>query len=1698
MNRLIVVALALLLAARAWSADYVWLEGEAPTTKPADAKSAGAGNAQYLSQQKWLDINIEAAKVEKAVPKDGILVGYEFEAPTAGKYEVWNRVGMEFVRAPFDWRIDQGAWQTIQPADLTTDLMELSLWTEVAWIKMGESDLTAGKHVLEIRLLPTVGQFGKLSNVEEKDKKQSFRNILYRSDVLCLYKGSFRPNGRHKPDAEWQADDDKKAAANVFEVRAAADPADRVEVPLNGLWQVCRYDEQEIVDRDGPTKTLPDASKSDWMAIQVPGDKFKVKPELAFCHRFVYRTRLNVPAEMAGRSFFLRFPSINMIASLHVNGQFCGWTKAPYAPWECDATKAVKPGQSNEICLVVKDAYYATTPKKSGKSCRMSFNVPTEWIGSKNWIWQHFDFPVGADYAAHAGILEQPSLFVAGTVYASDVFAAPSVKNKQLGLEITVLNPTAAEKKVQIACEIVPASGGAPEKSIAAKEVTVPAGQEQVLKLAEPWENPKLWWPDEPNLYTIVTRISLDGKVVDVRRTAFGFREWEWNGPQFKLNGVPWQLWADTSFSDGGKDRKSAEEAVAFWRKSGHNMWRFWGRQFGGMNSDEALSFMDSHGVIVRRSGIFDGEGANYLHGLANNTELFDNWIVQLKAAVKAERNHPSVLIWSVENEITFINSRNLGLIKSVEPEIARAAREVMALDPTRPVMVDGGNCLVDRSLPVNGVHYQESFWRDYPDEAYTLEKAYSAHEKPVLGWGKVPWQLLPDRPIFMGESYYLRGSNPSAYSQFGGEGCFGGRGAATRLGGGLLAKMLAEGYRWHGVAAHHFWLGSEDADLHYNSWKPVCVFCRQWNWTFAGGSEVKRTLKVFNDTHAGDPIEMAWELKLDGRSVAAKKETCNLAPGAHQETEIAVSVPAITRRTAGEFVLTCSRGGKEVFREVKLVAAIDPNGPKPAAGKEDLVVLDPFGSVKARLQSRGIAFTEAAKVADISGKAKVVVIGKDALSPREATDTKWLALAARGTRLLVLDQQNPLHYMAVPADLVPTVHAGRIAFSENLEHPIFDGLAQQDFFTWSKDHIVYRNVYRKATRGAMSLAHCDEELGCSAVSQCPVNDGLLLLCQLVVGEKLAFDPVAQRLFDNMLAYCASYAPVRKSTAVVMDPNTPAGKLLAESGLKCDAVDNLLPAISGGKHQIVVFDANPANLKALAGAADAVKAFTDGGGWLRAWNRTPEGLADFNKAVGVEHVIRPFELERVIPAAVRDPLLSGLTGRDVAMESGEQIFPWSGDKYLVHDEFAYVVDLDDIAPFCEFPAAKAGDHAAARKAAAGWQRNMVNGFTSADAWKLIYYMQYANPRITLKLPRQEEITNFAIVPNTHYAKPTKVNLYFDDDPKPLSLVTKPLNERQEFPIEPHPAGKLTIELAEFDAPGVTTGIDNVWIKVKRSDQWPALVKPLLNIGALVKYPMGKGGGGLLLCQLNILPRESVPENAQKKKNIATTLLRNLGAVFAGSKILVPGEGLKYEPVALEERCNGFLTRDRGWFAGSRDLKHLPIGQVTFAGVQYLIRDFRTSPLPSCVMLSGPGAKGNLALEVKDLRVGKTAELLFFLHTLNRAKEWRPGKPEDQPPVVFKYVVHYADGQTADVPVRYGEGVDHWIGAQPKGLQSASVAWAAPFPDEKSDDQAVLYQFQWANPRPQVQIQSIDMLYGPQGSQFGTPVLLAVTAATEAK
>jgi beta-galactosidase len=245
----------------------------------------------------------------------------------------------------------------------------------------------------------------------------------------------------------------------------------------------------------------------------------------------------------------------------------------------------------------------------------------------------------------------------------------------------------------------------------------------------------------------------------------------------------------------------------------------------------------------------------------------------------------------------------------------------------------------------------------------------------------------------------------------------------------------------------------------------------------------------------------------------------------------------------------------------------------------------------------------------------------------------------------------------------------------------------------------------------------------------------------------------------------------------------------------------------------------------------------------------------------------------------------------------------------------------------------------------------------------------------------------------------------------------------------------------------------------------------------------------------------VPVNADKKRIIVAALLRNLNATFAaGPQELAPGEALRYTPVPLDDKCNRFLAGADAWFKNTqpRDMAALPRGKGRFAGVDYTVREFITSPLPSVIVLNGSGAAGleALPMQVAGIPVNKKVDALFFLHAYNQYAQ--PEERRDRNPVVFQYVIHYEDGQTLAVPARLGLEVAHWVSKDPSGLRNAALAWTAPFPNDASGEQAALYQMQWNNPRPDVAVQSVDVAYGDAGNRLGQAAVVAITAANAVK
>jgi hypothetical protein len=123
-------------------------------------------------------------------------------------------------------------------------------------------------------------------------------------------------------------------------------------------------------------------------------------------------------------------------------------------------------------------------------------------------------------------------------------------------------------------------------------------------------------------------------------------------------------------------------------------------------------------------------------------------------------------------------------------------------------------------------------------------------------------------------------------------------------------------------------------------------------------------------------------------------------------------------------------------------------------------------------------------------------------------------------------------------------------------------------------------------------------------------------------------------------------------------------------------------------------------------------------------------------------------------------------------------------------------------------------------------------------------------------------------------------------------------------------------------------------------------------------------------------------------------------------------------------------------------------------------------------------------------------VLYFLHTAHVAgpitdrerEQMSDRKRPFELPEVMKYVLHYADGQQREIPVVLERQIGHWVQDQPAPLSDAQVAWRQPLPS-LDGRYAVLYAMQAANPRPDVVIESIDLI---RTSQRAVPAVLGIT------
>lgn len=281
-------------------------------------------------------------------------------------------------------------------------------------------------------------------------------------------------------------------------------------------------------------------------------------------------------------------------------------------------------------------------------------------------------------------------------------------------VETSIKNETDAERK--IAAEICLVEK-ATEKTVAehTELLSISAGEERTIKQEFDIQDPILWNVDTPYLYEAKICIQDTGKqeLYDSASASFGIRRIEVDAKQgFRLNGVPMKLKGGCIHHDNGilgaaAFKESEYRKVLLHKKAGFNALRF----AHNPPSKELLNACDEIGMLVIDEAFDVWNMEKNYHDFSNFFEY--EWEKELRAMILRDRNHPSIFMWSIGNELP----EQGGLSEGYETS-GKLAEYTRKWDKTRPV--GGALCSFFRGLDDED---NAKYWKSVMEEREKLQQ---------------------------------------------------------------------------------------------------------------------------------------------------------------------------------------------------------------------------------------------------------------------------------------------------------------------------------------------------------------------------------------------------------------------------------------------------------------------------------------------------------------------------------------------------------------------------------------------------------------------------------------------------------------------------------------------------------------------------------------------------------------------------------------------------------------------------------------------------------------------------------------------------------------------------------------------------------------------------------------------------------------
>ena len=396
-----------------------------------------------------------------------------------------------------------------------------------------------------------------------------------------------------------------------------------------------------------------------------------------------YRKKLDIPAADAGRSLFLDIDGAMSYATVWMNGRLAGGWPYGYASWRVDLTPYIQPGGENQLAIRLDNPANSSRWYPGGGLYRNVWLVKTAPVHVGHW----------------------------GTYITTPEISPASATVR---LKVAVDNDSKQEARVQVATQIflVDAKGkraGNAAAKIAPVPLVISPGGTALADGTGTIADPKLWGPpprQQPNRYVAVTTVSRGGQIIDRYETPFGVRTLKFdpdkgffiNGQHVKLNGVCNHH--DLGPLGAALNVRALERQLEMLVEMGVNAIR----TSHNPPAPELLELADAMGLMV-----MDETFDCWLRGKTPQDygRLFADWHEQdTRMLVRRDRNHPSVILWSIGNEVGEQGQGEAGA--AIAKKLNDIVREE---DPTRPTTCAMNSARADSPFPAAidtaGLNYQ-------------------------------------------------------------------------------------------------------------------------------------------------------------------------------------------------------------------------------------------------------------------------------------------------------------------------------------------------------------------------------------------------------------------------------------------------------------------------------------------------------------------------------------------------------------------------------------------------------------------------------------------------------------------------------------------------------------------------------------------------------------------------------------------------------------------------------------------------------------------------------------------------------------------------------------------------------------------------------------------------------------------------------